>query len=185
MFLWKKRRKKKTPFGETSVLVSLAELLWMKLKFQQSYLEKHSAYYTAQFPILSQVRTQTHTHCHTQNTKWGRRTKRSPRQAQWYKKHIDKKEKTAIMWDSGGIVTIHILLHIRKKHNNISHSIKRTCIAQTEMVISITLHEAAVGWNGVAARRRQALGHYTTPEWGAVIAVGEYNQVLCLSLSNL
>lgn len=80
MLLWKK-----TALWATSVFLSLAELLWMKLKFQQSYLEKHSAYYTAQFPILSQVRTQTHKHTHTQNTKWGRSTKQSPRQAQWYK----------------------------------------------------------------------------------------------------
>lgn len=59
MFLWKE-----TAFEVTSVF-SLAELLGMELKFQQSYLGKHSAYYTAQFPILSQVRTQTHTYSHT------------------------------------------------------------------------------------------------------------------------
>lgn len=87
IFLWRK-----TAFWVTPVFFSLAELLWMKLKFQQFYLEKHSAYYTAQFPILSQVRTQTHTHTHTQNTKWGRSTKQSPRQAQWYKNTQTKRK---------------------------------------------------------------------------------------------
>lgn len=51
---------------------------------------------------------------------------------------------------------------------------------QTAMVI--TLYEAAVWLNGVAARQQQAIGHYATPELGAIIAEGEYNQVLYLSL---
>lgn len=92
-----------------------------------------------------------------------------------------QKGKTVIMWGWRGIVVGVQCFFIRKKHN-IFHSIKRTRTAQTEMVISITLHEAAVWWNGVAARQRQAVGHYTTPERGGIIAEGEYNQVLCLSL---
>lgn len=47
------------------------------------------------------------------------------------------------MRGSGGMVTIHILL-LGKKHNNILHSIKRTRVAQTEMVIVVASHEAAV-----------------------------------------
>lgn len=39
---------------------SLAELLWTELKsFSYPIWKKHSAYYTAQFPILSQVHTNT------------------------------------------------------------------------------------------------------------------------------
>lgn len=36
--------------------------------------------------------------------------------------------------------------------------------------------------NGVAGQQTQAADHYTNPEQGAIIAIGEYNQVLCLSL---
>lgn len=155
----------------------------MKLKFQQSYLEKHSAYYTAQFPILSQVRTQTLTLSHRiQNESAAQNN--LPERLSDTKTHRQK-GKTAILWGSGGGSYSSNYSYsplLGRNNNNIFHSIKRTCIAQTEMVISITLHEAAVWWNGVAARQRQAPGHYATPECGTVIAVGEYNQVLCLSL---
>lgn len=100
VFLWKK-----TTVWITLVPFSLAELLRMKLKFQQSDLEKHSAYYTAQFPILSQVRTQTHTHTypltHTRNTKWSRGTKQSPRQARWYKNTDKKEQERQLLCEAG------------------------------------------------------------------------------------
>lgn len=95
----------------TSVFLSLAELLRMKLKFQQSYLEKHSAYYTAQFPILSQVRTQTQTRSHTEY-KMKPQHKTISQTSSVIQKHTDKKGKAAIMWGwRGMVVTIHMLLY--------------------------------------------------------------------------
>lgn len=129
---------------------------------------------------LTGTHTNTHTHSHAEY-KMRPQHKTISQTGSVIQKHIDKKGKTAIMWGLRGIVvTIHMLLY--KEETTPFTPLKRTCIAQTGMVISITLHEAAVWWNGVAARQRQATGHYTTPEWGAIIAEGEHNQVLCLSL---
>lgn len=88
----------------------------MELKFQQSYLEKHSAYYTAQFPILSQVRTHKHTLSCTQRIhNEAAATKQSHRQAQWYKNKqaTTKKAKDSyyVRMVRGRVVTIHMHLH--------------------------------------------------------------------------
>lgn len=69
----------------------MAEQLRMKLKFQQSYLEKHSAYYTAQFPILSQVRTNTHTHTQRIQNEAGAQNNLPDKLSDT--KHIEKKRK--------------------------------------------------------------------------------------------
>lgn len=191
----KQKKTKNTASGAISVFLSLAELLWVKLKFQQSYLEKHSAYYTAQFPILSQVHTQTQTLTHTQT-----HTHREYKMRPWHKtvsqtgsviqKHIDKKGR--LFWEVGGgiIVTIHMLLYKAETQHPSLHlkglaSCKKTTTttAKKKKTEPGHLHHITPGWlNGVASRQRQAIGHYTNPQRGAIIAEGEYNQVLCLSL---
>lgn len=64
----------------------------MKLKFQQSYLEKHSAYYTTQFPVVSQVHTHKHMLAHTHGIQ-NEAAKQFSQTGSVRQKHMDKTER--------------------------------------------------------------------------------------------
>ena len=109
-----KKKKKRTALWITSVFLSLAELLWMKLKVSAMLSGKAQRLLHGSISnSLTGTHTRTDRHTHTQHAEYKMRPwhKTISQTGSVIQKHTDKKEKTGIMWMVGGIVaTIHMCL---------------------------------------------------------------------------